>query len=272
MDKASQELKKPHVKARDKRQNTVLRSAAGSTSCADCKELVFTKSPRNKTVTVNDKVRLRCRVTGAPLPHVAFLWNGKPMSENEHGKTITSDKNTYTERRPQVPAGPVCLLYRNSTCKNEINPPRAIYATSKESFLFQEKKLRDTYKSIMKQGLITKVCRPYVLPLLCHTQFPYCAQNSDKTPDSSSLVELCRDDCLKLQNDICKTEYIAAKADKFFSRELLPDCSKLPASNCVHILSEKKPWKRKKNRLPVTIIDGKPVVSDRSLGHVEACN
>lgn len=103
----------------------------------------------------------------------------------------------------------------------------------------------DTYKSIMNQHLITPRCRPYVLPLLCHTQFPYCGQNDDKSPDSTNLVELCREDCLKLQNDICQTEYVAAKADTFFSKELLPDCSKLPTRECVRILPDKKPWKRK---------------------------
>lgn len=46
------------------------------------------------------------------------------------------------ERRPQPPHSPICILYQNETCRNEINPHRAIFATTKESFLFQEKKLR----------------------------------------------------------------------------------------------------------------------------------
>ena len=49
---------------------------------------------------------------------------------------------TYTERRPQSSNGPVCLLYKNSTCKGEISPDRAIKAESRQDFLFKEKKLR----------------------------------------------------------------------------------------------------------------------------------
>ena len=104
----------------------------------------------------------------------------------------------------------------------------------------------------MNQNIISAKCNPFVLPLLCHTQFPYCGQNADRSPDSTNLVELCRGDCLKLQNDICRTEYIAAKADTFFSKELLPDCSKLPARNCVRILSKKKPWTQKTAHNQVT--------------------
>ena len=102
----------------------------------------------------------------------------------------------------------------------------------------------DTYKEIMKQKqLISTRCRPYVLPLLCHTQFPYCGQKSDKSPDSSNLVQLCQQDCLRLQNDICQTEYLAARKDSFFKKELLPNCSKLPRKYCVRILSGSKSWK-----------------------------
>lgn len=271
-------------------------------SPTDCRQdLKFLRSPKNKTVHVNDRLRLRCRVTGNPWPDVVFLWNGKPIPENEPGKLITFDRKgknikrvllsiskasvsdrgyyqckatndhqvkiskkgyvtvkrqvvprPYTQRRPLHPNAPICMLYKNATCKNEINPFRAIRTTSKESFLFQEKKLRDTYKSIMNQNIISAKCSPYVLPLLCHTQFPYCGQNADRSPDATNLVELCQGDCLKLQNDICQTEYIAAKADTFFSKELLPDCSKLPAKNCVRILSDNKSWKLKTVRSQVT--------------------
>ena len=102
--------------------------------------------------------------------------------------------------------------------------------------------LADTYKSIMIQKeLISKPCRPFVLPLLCYTQFPYCAEKRDKSPDPSRLVQLCRSDCLKLQNDICRQEYVAAKADLFFSKELLPDCSQLPRTDCIRIYSKEAP-------------------------------
>eukprot|EP00794_Sanderia_malayensis_P007685 gene7685-8522_t len=256
-------------------------------SCSSCKALDFTRSPKNKTVLVKTRVKLRCRVTGSPTPHVVFLWNGRVMSENEQGKTgktqsarITTDRkskgskisliiyrarfsdqgyyqcratNKYettfskkgfikvqrpasngknTERRLNAANTPICTLYKNETCQNVLNPHRPIFAVSRQSFLFKEKKLRDTYRSIIKQNLISSSCRPYVLPLLCHTQFPYCAQ---RVPDANRLIQLCRADCLKLQTDVCATEYIAGKADSFFSAELLPDCSKLPMKNCIRI-------------------------------------
>ena len=55
-------------------------------------DLEFTRNPRNRTVKVNERLRLRCRVSGSPLPHVVFLWNGRQLSEHDPGKIITSDK------------------------------------------------------------------------------------------------------------------------------------------------------------------------------------
>ncbi len=81
--------------------------------------------------------------------------------------------------------------------------------------------------------MISTSCHPFVLPLLCHTQFPYCDPKAN--PLSPVQKQLCRSDCLKLQDDICAQEYEKAKADIFFSKELLPDCSKLPLRNCVKI-------------------------------------
>ena len=55
-------------------------------------DLKFLRSPKNKTVHVNDRLRLRCRVTGNPWPDVVFLWNGKPIPKNEPGKSIKFER------------------------------------------------------------------------------------------------------------------------------------------------------------------------------------
>lgn len=54
--------------------------------------LAFTRGPGDTTVAVNHKVRLRCRVTGFPTPHVVFLRNGRTLSYSEPGKSVTVDK------------------------------------------------------------------------------------------------------------------------------------------------------------------------------------
>jgi len=69
-------------------------------SPTDCRQdLKFLRSPKNKTVHVNDRLRLRCRVTGNPWPDVVFLWNGKPIPENEPGKLITFDRKGKNIKR-----------------------------------------------------------------------------------------------------------------------------------------------------------------------------
>ena len=89
----------------------------------------------------------------------------------------------------------------------------------------------------MSQAFLTATCQRYILPALCNYYFPPCDVNAPKpTPR-----KFCQDDCLLLQNDLCKREFalIARLGYGFY----LPDCADMakaatPAyTTCIRVVT-----------------------------------
>ena len=50
-------------------------------------------------------------------------------------------------------------------------------------------------------------CQKYAIPSICHYAFPLC----DDTSKIPRPRQICKDECERLEQDICKSEYIVAQ-------------------------------------------------------------
>ena len=96
----------------------------------------------------------------------------------------------------------------------------------------------DIHFSTLK-NYVSGGCKDYVLPTLCNYAFPPC----DPAYTTPTPRKFCRDDCLVLKNDVCKTEFYYASRNKFVSH-LLPNCSSMPTlgdpgyKRCIRVVTQ----------------------------------
>ena len=126
-----------------------------------------------------------------------------------------------------------CVRYTGTLCSSNIHGLKTVYISSFNQQSHIEKKLENALNVITSSRQLSKRCKPYVLPIVCHFLFPYC---NDMASDPEPRP-LCYEECDLLRTDICKDEYNAAREQ--LEHVLFPNCSMLPrkeskeGKNCI---------------------------------------
>ena len=122
-----------------------------------------------------------------------------------------------------------CMQYNGTLCA-EFLRGYFIYVRSYEKLENIETKLTTAYSKISEFKELSRRCRPFVLPLLCHYQFPNCDQSSSIPKPR----QICYEECDTLRKEICEKEYqyiIAEGAS--LEQVLFPKCPSLPRKSTV---------------------------------------
>ncbi|CAH3116792.1 unnamed protein product [Pocillopora meandrina] len=147
------------------------------------------------------------------------------------------DKPTFGDEDiptpPSLSENGSCVIYNGTICEKLLKG-QPIFVRSYEKLENIEKKISIAYSRIQDYKKISKQCRPFVQPLLCHFNFPSC----DKTSSVPTPRHICYEKCEFLRTDICKNEYLEARKASL-QGVLLPECSTLPrkdskqGKNCI---------------------------------------
>ncbi len=100
-----------------------------------------------------------------------------------------------------------CEPYKGTICSGVISSNYTIYSTASN----QQEQIEERLKAILpsltnKNSNLSKRCSTFALPSLCLFAFPLC----DKVKQQPK--QICRLDCKRLQQDICKDEYFNMKS------------------------------------------------------------
>ena len=134
---------------------------------------------------------------------------------------------------PSLSENGSCVIYNGTICEKLLKG-QPIFVRSYEKLENIETKISIAYSRIQDYKKISKQCRPFVQPLLCHFNFPSC----DKTSSVPTPRHICYEKCEFLRTDICKNEYLEARKASL-QGVLLPECSTLPhkdskqGKNCI---------------------------------------
>ncbi|XP_064606220.1 tyrosine-protein kinase transmembrane receptor Ror-like isoform X2 [Liolophura sinensis] len=175
-----------------------------------------------------------------------------PVTSKSHTSSVDSDfylpgiSDTLPSNNPKLsggldPDGQVgqgfCQPYRGATCSNVV-ANQSIYVLSKYTQANTEERLIAAFTIIAGSKDLSSECQQYVVPALCYHAFPLC----DERGGQPKPRQICKDECLKLETDLCKTEYILAKTHHVIGNQVvLPDCGELSeagtpeARNCKRI-------------------------------------
>lgn len=173
--------------------------------------------------------------------------------EEEHENPTFGDLEIQTP--PAVPENGSCVIYNGTFCEKLLKG-WSIFVRSYEKQENIEKKITNAYHKIQGHKKISKQCRPFVKPLLCHYNLPSC----DKTSSVPTPRHICYKTCESLRTDICKSEYYMAKQASL-QGVLLPECSILPrrdskqGKNCISNLK----GKAQRNPKPVVLKNASPM-------------
>ncbi|XP_068728171.1 inactive tyrosine-protein kinase transmembrane receptor ROR1-like isoform X3 [Montipora capricornis] len=170
-------------------------------------------------------------VTAQPITKQEFLppdykQSNPPGSADDSGKhkePTTSDLDIPTP--PAFSDNGSCVKYNGTVCSKVLRGA-LVYIHSYEKLENIERKLSTAYDNIRTYKEISRRCRPFVQPLLCHYQFPSCDRSSSKPKKK----EICYEECEVLRTKICPKEYKIAES-QFLQDVLFPVCSSLPRSN-----------------------------------------
>ncbi|NP_001191466.1 ror precursor [Aplysia californica] len=154
--------------------------------------------------------------------------------KRKYDTSVWPDKDDVED--DDKPRDGFCQIYRGSTCAKFVGN-MSIYVTSKLTQSRAEEKYMAAFAVIQASSHMSQRCQQYGIQSLCYHAFPLC----DKTADRPTPRKICRDECLALENDICRTEYLMAKRHNLIGDNLLPKCSQLQGpgtregDNCIRI-------------------------------------
>ena len=100
-----------------------------------------------------------------------------------------------------------CEPYKGSVCSGVIPLNYTVYSTTSNQQEQIEERLRAILPTLTgKNNNLSNKCSTFALPSLCLFAFPLC----DKVKQQPK--QICRVDCKRLQQDICKDEYVNMKS------------------------------------------------------------
>ncbi|KAL1117143.1 hypothetical protein AAG570_004471, partial [Ranatra chinensis] len=119
-------------------------------------------------------------------------------------------------------------LYVGKLCGDFLTNKTIFIPGGKKQSLIEEK-LYTAFTVIKNSGDLSKTCEAYAFPSLCFTAFPVCRDDILQPP-----IQICRQDCEMLENEICKKEYAIAKRHPLIGMEIhMPSCQELPLHGSV---------------------------------------
>lgn len=125
---------------------------------------------------------------------------------------------------------PRCELYTGKVCRKYLENQKIYVPTNTSQFMI-ETKLENAFRVISLSNDLSKSCEAYAIPSLCYLSFPMCKRTDIATPES-----ICRDDCIMLQDEICRQEYAISQRHKQIGQVVnLANCTTLPSTECRHL-------------------------------------
>ncbi|XP_068735885.1 dyslexia-associated protein KIAA0319-like protein [Montipora capricornis] len=135
----------------------------------------------------------------------------KPGQESNFG--YSADKMLIREKRQAS-----CHHYHGHICNHYLDKNKLLYLNKSPKIL--EEKLRSPF-TLLKPRLLEQ-CAKYALKAICLTAYPYCSSTGEPKP-----VKLCKEDCEKLESNVCKSDFRVARKFDYLSA-ILPNCTVLP--------------------------------------------
>ncbi|XP_059167890.1 inactive tyrosine-protein kinase transmembrane receptor ROR1-like, partial [Physella acuta] len=160
-----------------------------------------------------------------------------------------------------------CQVYKGSTCSLYMGNS-SVFVRSKKTLAEREEKFIAAFAVIGATPKLSDACQKYGIESLCYHAFPPC----DETSSKPKPRQICKDECERLESDICKAEYLLAKRHDLIGETLLPKCHELKGpgteeyQNCKRLgippgvypqgRGEKKPYERPNDEPDVTCYMG----------------
>ncbi|CAH1772423.1 unnamed protein product, partial [Owenia fusiformis] len=145
------------------------------------------------------------------------------------------DTGMYGEEARQMEG--FCQPYKGAAC-HKFLANKSIYVTSKVQQKQIDERLATAYSVIAQSSDLSANCAKYAIPSLCFNAFPLC-DNSGPKPKPKKI---CREECVALEDTICKNEFLIASANPLIADKIiLPKCDILPlpgtpeAANCLSV-------------------------------------
>ncbi|KRX82258.1 Tyrosine-protein kinase transmembrane receptor ROR1 [Trichinella sp. T6] len=137
-----------------------------------------------------------------------------------------------------------CQPYRGKACARYLAGQKIlVHSDDPESMMDTERQLQAAIAVISNNSQVSDACRQYAEQVSCYHNYNVCDQES--TPASAvgqpgtTVLPLCKKDCLILEEDLCWEEYEVAKTHGLIGTgALLPDCSRLSdrLDKCIHVI------------------------------------
>jgi len=113
---------------------------------------------------------------------------------------------------------PECQPYTGTVCA-EFLTNKTVLIPKGKSQMETENILNGAFTVIQYSEDVSPACLKYTTPSLCFVAFSVCR-------DEGVPLQICRQDCELLENEICRQEYAIAKRHEEIGKKLrLPDCS-----------------------------------------------
>lgn len=164
-----------------------------------------------------------------------------------------------------------CQQYRGIACAKMLaNKNILVSSRLQQSTIEQKLTVMLTALGSLKSSVAE--CGELLIQMLCYSAFPLCSDGED-----NRARRLCRDECHVIQDDVCRTDFMAARSHLDTSDLVLPTCSDLPTSrsrdsdSCIRIKSrDSLPGTTHPPSLNVSKVNGKIyklTIYDYCVGH-----
>lgn len=116
----------------------------------------------------------------------------------------------------------LCEKYEGDACR-EFLGNKTIWMNYHGHQEVVEYQMAQGLSAIKETEQLSDSCVKYGIPAMCYHIFPTC-----DSEDKDSKPRLCREDCVALHDNVCKTELKFVSMDPLYNK-ILPDCSILPS-------------------------------------------
>ena len=85
---------------------------------------------------------------------------------------------------------------------------------------------------------LSQSCGEFAIPSLCYNAFPLCDtspsthRTHSSNPDAPRARQICKDECMMLEDSLCKTEYILAKSNPVLGKGIVSVACALFSAFC----------------------------------------
>ncbi|CAJ0958672.1 unnamed protein product, partial [Mesorhabditis belari] len=136
-----------------------------------------------------------------------------------------------------------CIAYRGDACRNFLAGRHVMITSENREDMYDiDRNLRAAMLFIGQMPAVSAECKQYSQAVACYHMYKVCEEKV-----GPRTQRICRNDCERIQKDICPNEYAMAAQHELVGdgpKALLPSCASLPlstqTSNCISVIDSPK--------------------------------